>query len=128
MNHANKNQKMTILIVDNNPCVRRLLKRLLAEIDATIVECGDGAFALAAFNDHHPDIVLMDIRMPLQDGLTTTRQIRRHHPSAKIVIVTDYTDDEFCKAASEAGAFAYVVKQDLTNLAEFVRSAGNQQS
>jgi CheY-like chemotaxis protein len=125
MENTNGSRKMTILIVDDNLSVRRLLKRLLAEMDATIVECSDGALALDAYSESQPDIVLMDIHMPLQDGLTTTLQIRRYDPSARILVVTDYDDDELRAAASDAGAVAYIVKQNLTNLAELIRSASN---
>ncbi len=117
---------MTILIVDDNIGVRRLLKRIVAELEATVVECSDGFYALAAYTDHQPEIVLMDVRMPLQDGLTTTRQIRCHDSSAKVIIVTDHDDEELRMAASEAGACGYVVKQDLTHLADLIRSATQQ--
>lgn len=126
MDSVTTSRKLTILIVEDNPGVRRLLKRMVAETEATVVECGDGAYALAAYIDHEPEIVLMDVHMPLQDGLTSTRQIRRFDPSARVVIVTDYDDDQLRAAASEAGAWAYVVKQNLTSLAELVRSASQQ--
>jgi CheY-like chemotaxis protein len=115
---------MTILLVDDNAGVRRLLKRVVAEIEAAVVECSDGADALAAYIEHRPDIVLMDVRMPVMDGLTATRQIKKHDPLARVVIVTDYDEDELRSLAFEAGAFAYVVKQNLTRLAELIRSAG----
>jgi len=114
---------MTILIVDDNSGVRRLLRRMVAEINATVVECSDGAYALASYINHQPDVVLMDIHMPLQDGLASTLQIRKYDPAAKVVIVTDYDDDELRAAASEAGALAYVVKQNLSSLVEFIGSA-----
>jgi CheY-like chemotaxis protein len=95
---------MTILIVGDNPGDRRLLKRMIAAIDARVVECCDGADALAAYTDHKPDFVLMDIHMPLKDGLIATRKIPRHNPSARIAIVTDYDDDQLRAAASAAGA------------------------
>lgn len=114
---------MTILIVDDNPGVRRLLKRVIAEIGAAVVECSDGAHALAAYIAHRPDIVLMDLRMPLMDGLTATRQIREHDSRAKVVIVTDYDEDELRSLATESGAIGYMVKQNLTRLAELIRDA-----
>ena len=60
-----------------------------------------------------PDIVLMDVRMPRMDGLAATRQIREFHPGARVVIVTDYDDEDLRKAAMEAGARGYVLKQNL---------------
>jgi CheY-like chemotaxis protein len=117
---------MTILIVDDNAGVRRLLKRVIAEIGAAVVECSDGAHALAAYIEHRPDIVLMDVRMPLMDGLTATRQIRKHDSLARVVIVTDYDEDELRSLATESGAFGYIVKQNLTRLAELIRSAIEQ--
>jgi CheY-like chemotaxis protein len=118
---------MTILIVDDNAGVRRLLKRVIAEIGAAVVECSDGAHALAAYIEHRPDIVLMDVRMPLMDGLTATRQIRKHDSLARVVIVTDYDEDELRSLATESGAFGYIVKQNLTRLAELIRSAIEQE-
>jgi len=124
--NTDTSRKMIILIVDDNAGVRRLLKRVVTEVDAAVVECSDGALALAAYKEHRPGIVLMDVRMPQMDGLTATRQIRQHDPSAKVVIVTDYDEDELRALASKAGAIAYVVKQDLTQLAQLIRSAGDQ--
>jgi DNA-binding NarL/FixJ family response regulator len=81
-------------------------------------ECSDGRQALAAFQEYRPDIVLMDVQMPDMDGLTATKQIRDLEPSACIVMVTDHDDDDLRKAAAEAGASDYLLKQDLMNLSE----------
>jgi two-component system response regulator DegU len=58
----------------------------------------------------------MDVRMPRMDGLSATREILRYHPGARIIIVTDYDDDELRNAAREAGACAYALKHNLTEL------------
>src|ERR1700749_2874824 len=76
---------MTFLIVEDNAGIRRLLRRTLVDTASAIWECTDGSDALAAYEEHRPDIVLMDIRMPLVDGLTATRQIRDYDPSARII-------------------------------------------
>jgi CheY-like chemotaxis protein len=107
---------MTVLIVEDNVSVRRLLRRAVEQIATQIWECGDGAEALAAYNEQRPDLVLMDVRMPIMDGLAATRQIRRSDPAARIIIVTDCDDEETRAAASEAGAWGYALKQDLTIL------------
>jgi CheY-like chemotaxis protein len=113
---------MTVLIVEDNAGVRRLLRSAVAGIAAAAWECCDGAGALEAYAAHRPDIVLMDIRMPGMDGLAATRQILGSHPFAKIVIVTDYDDDALRGAAREAGACGYVLKLDLLQLAPLIRS------
>jgi two-component system response regulator DegU len=113
---------MTILIVEDNPGVRRLLRLAVATVATEVWECGDGADALAAYDAHRPDAVLMDVRMPLMDGLAATKQILRFHPAARVLIVTDYDDDALRKAARDAGACAYVLKQNLLDLAECIWS------
>jgi CheY-like chemotaxis protein len=113
---------MTVLIVEDNARVRRLLRIALSGIAAMVWDCPNGAEALDAYAAHRPDIVLMDIRMPGMDGLAASRQIRLFHPSAKIVIVTDYDDDALRRDAREAGACGYVVKMNLLDLAPVIRS------
>lgn len=113
---------MKILIVEDNEGVRRLLRRTVAEIAGETWDCCDGADALNAYVTHLPDIVLMDIRMPGMDGLAATRQILLAHPSAKVVMVTDYEDDDLRAAAREAGACGYAVKRNLLELVPLIRS------
>jgi CheY-like chemotaxis protein len=107
---------MTVLIVEDNASVRRLIRRAVQQVATQIWECGDGAEALAVYSEQLPNVVLMDIRMPTMDGLTATRQIRKFDPAARVIIVTDCDDEETRAAASEAGASGYVLKQDLTIL------------
>ena len=111
---------MTFLIVEDNAGIRRLLRRTLVDTASAIWECTDGSDALAAYEEHRPDIVLMDIRMPLVDGLTATRQIRDYDPSARIIVVTDYEDDDLRAAAFNAGVRDYVLKNEISNLPEVV--------
>jgi CheY-like chemotaxis protein len=126
----NKNN-MTFLIVEDNAGIRRVLRRILADAASAIWECADGSEALAAYEEHRPDIVLMDLRMPHVDGLTATRQIRGHDPSGRIIVVTDYLDEDIKIAALEAGACEYVLKHEISGLPEIVSSlaasdGGNQ--
>jgi CheY-like chemotaxis protein len=113
---------MTVLIVDDNNGIRRLLRRALLDSASAIWECSDGIDALAIYEDHRPDVVLMDIRMPQMDGLTATRQIREFDPTARIVVVTDYDDDDIRTAALEAGACAYALKQELSDIPRIIGS------
>ena len=99
---------MTVLIVDDNAAIRRLIRRAIAHLADEVYECADGADALAAYSYYRPDFVFMDIRMPRTDGLEATRQIIRAHPSARVVILTDYDEEQLKTAALEAGAEGYL--------------------
>jgi two-component system response regulator DegU len=107
---------MRVLIVDDNAEFRRLIVRVLDGIAEVAGECESGSRAVAAYDALQPDCVLMDIRMHGIDGIEATRRIRARHPDAHIVIVTEYEDAELRRAARQAGARAYVVKDDLLPL------------
>jgi two-component system response regulator DegU len=113
---------MTILIVDDNDGMRRILRRALPASATSVFDISDGSAALAAYTTIRPDLVLMDIRMPIVDGLAATRSIRGVDPNARIIIVTDYDDEQLRAAAAESGACAYFLKQNLTGLAELIEA------
>ena len=99
--------------MDDDPEVRRLLKRLLRDLVQEFTECENGADAVATFLECRPDIVLMDIKLPGPDGLTLTRQILEVCPYSTIVVVTNHDDGPLRRAASEAGAAGYLLKDNL---------------
>ncbi|HMX30215.1 MAG TPA: response regulator transcription factor [Blastocatellia bacterium] len=110
---------MMLLIVEDNPAMRQLIRRLTGDLAERVVECADGAEALAAYEQHHfseADWVLMDIEMATVDGLTATRQLRAAHPEARVVIVTQYSDEEVRTAAFHHGACGFVPKENLLKL------------
>lgn len=111
---------MNILIVEDNPTVRKLIRRAISHLVQDIHECEDGVDALKSYSEYLPDLVFMDIRMPRMDGLTATKQILSVYPHARIVIVTDYDEENLRYAALEAGAKGYAVKDNLTRLEAFV--------
>jgi CheY-like chemotaxis protein len=113
---------MKLLIVEDNAGIRRVLRRILVDTASTIWECTDGSEALAAYEEHRPDVVLMDLRMTTVDGLTATRQIRGYDPFARIIVVTDYQDEDMKTAALEAGASEYVLKHEISGLPEIISS------
>jgi len=116
---------MKVMIVDDNPRMRShlkmLLERHLSETDV-IFECSNGGEAITMYEKEVPDWILMDVAMEPVNGLTATETITRSHPEAKIVIVTQYDDPEYREAAINAGACAYVLKEDLLDIPGIVRS------
>jgi len=107
---------MNILIVDNSPRMRRTIRSLVAGPTHQVFECEDGNQALAAYQTHRPDWVLMDIGLKEADGIFITGAIKAAFPEAKVVIVTDYDDVGLRQAAQHAGACAYVLKEALFEL------------
>lgn len=108
--------QVSILIVDDSVNMRRAIRLAIKDIAGEIHEYSDGSEALAAYSAHHPDCVLMDIRMKKTDGLTATRQIKAAYPDARIIIITVCKGDDMKEAAQSAGACAYVVKDNLLEL------------
>jgi CheY-like chemotaxis protein len=114
---------MMILIVEDNPLMRAMLRETVGEFAEAIVECEDGDEACAAYQAHQPGWVLMDIQMARMDGLTASRQIRARYPNAQICIVTEHSDDRTRRAAQAAGAVAFVAKENLEELRELFNQA-----
>jgi len=96
--------------------MRETIKSSLRGLDATFFERDDGIQALAAYREHNPDWVLMDLHLKKMDGLTATGQIKSAFPEARIVIVTNYDDVVLREAATNAGACGYVLKENLLEL------------
>jgi DNA-binding NarL/FixJ family response regulator len=101
-----------VLVVDDQTVVRDGLVLLLGLLPGLEVvgSAGDGEEALRLVGENHPDVVLMDLRMPRVDGVEATRRIKAEHPSVQIVVLTTYSDDESVFAALQAGARGYLTK------------------
>jgi len=102
-----------ILLVDDHEVVRLGLQSLLdARKDMRVVAAvGTAEAALEAAHAHHPDVVLMDIRLPGSSGIEATERISKELPDSKVIILTSYAEDEMLFAAIRAGAVGYVLKQ-----------------
>ena len=111
---------MKIFIVDDNASVRRIIRDAVNEIAEEVVECADGEEVLPLCEGHHPDVVLMDIRMPKVDGLSATTHLKSRFPQAKVFMVTDIDDEGVRSRALKLGACGYVLKHDLTELDEVI--------
>jgi DNA-binding NarL/FixJ family response regulator len=117
---------LKILIADDHQIVRRGLRMTLdAEQDLQVVaEAADGADVLALVRKHAPDVVLMDLQMPVMDGVRALGQIRPEFPNLPILILTSFSDDAHLFAALRAGASGFLLKEmSGDELVEAVRGA-----
>ncbi len=105
-------KKIRVLIVDDHTLVREGIRSLLA-LTANIEvvgEAADGGEALKKTRELVPDVVLMDLAMPLMNGLEATRRIRREFPGTKVLALTQYDDSEYVVPIIEAGARGFITK------------------
>src|SRR5438876_10069853 len=119
-------EKIRVLLADDHTVVRQGLRALLAaEGDMEIVgEAENGRQAVQLVKKFLPDVAVMDIAMPVLNGLEATRQITRSVPSTKVLVLSSYSDDEYVYQLTEAGAAGYLVKQTAANdLLKAIREA-----
>ena len=105
--------RIRLLLVDDHAVLRAGLRTLLnAELDMEVVgEAADGKQAVQKVAELEPEVVLMDISMPVLNGLEATRQIRRAHPQVKVLVLTMHDSEEYLFQVLEAGASGYVPKK-----------------
>lgn len=107
--------EINILVVDDIPAVRQYLRKLLSASPglSIVAEVEDGATAIQKAETINPDIILMDINMPLVNGLEAARQILRLIPAAKIIFLTEHLSPEMLLEALHTGASGYLIKSDM---------------
>jgi len=101
-----------VLLVDDQGLIRQGLRALLElEPDLEIVgEAENGEQAIDLVAEFQPDVILLDIRMPIMDGVAATREIQKRFPKTKILVLTTFDDDEYVSAALQNGAMGYLLK------------------
>ena len=120
-----------LLLVDDQALFREGLHTLLSlHEDLQVVgEAGNGLEALAAADALRPDVVLMDLRMPILDGVATTRRLLAAHPATRVIVVTTFDDDELVFDGLRAGAVGYLLKDVSSDkLVEAIRAAARGES
>ncbi|MFI5589806.1 response regulator [Amycolatopsis sp. NPDC051758] len=120
-----------VLLVDDQALFREALGTLLATNEGiTIVgEAGNGEEALARAAELAPEVVLMDLRMPVLDGVAATKRLRLEHPGVRVIALTTFDDDEDVFAALRAGAVGYLLKDvSSARLVEAVLAAARGES
>jgi DNA-binding NarL/FixJ family response regulator len=106
-----------IALVDDQAIVRAGLARILSPDEGfeVVAECADGGQAVARLPALHPDVVLMDIRMPVLDGIAATEQLRRAEDPLVVLVLTTFADDEVLWGAIAAGAAGFVLKDSAAD-------------
>jgi two-component system NarL family response regulator len=101
-----------VLLVDDHALLRTGVANIINhEADLQVVaEAGDGVEALAAYDRHQPDVTLLDLRMPVMEGVEVVRRLRERDPKARVIVLTTYDTDDEISRALKAGAKAYVLK------------------
>lgn len=118
--------KLRVVVVDDHTVMRAGVVALLAGEDGIEIvgEAGDGRAALELVERHAPDVALVDLRMPVLDGVTTTAEIVARFPRTRVLILTTYDTDAEIERGVEAGAIGYLLKDTTREqLADAIRAA-----
>ena len=102
----------SVLLVDDHALLRTGVANIInQESDLRVVaEAGNGVEALEAYDRHHPDVTLLDLRMPVMEGVEVVQRLRERDPRARVIVLTTYDTDDEISRALKAGAKAYVLK------------------
>ena len=121
---------MNIIIVDDDKLVSLSLKTILeAQPDISVIALGsNGEDAIALFEQHKPDVLLMDIRMDKMNGLDAAKEIIAKYDDAKILLLTTFSDDEYIIKAIQYGAKGYILKQAFESIAPAINAVYNGQT
>lgn len=103
---------INVLIAEDQAIVRNGLKMIIEQDKEikVVAEAADGKVVLELVKSHHVDLILMDVRMPVMDGLEATKRIRAEYPSIKILILTTFNDEEYAIKAFREGANGFLLK------------------
>ncbi len=109
-------KKIRVLLVDDHAILREGIKALLEKQDniEVIAEAADGREAIPKVAQSRPDVVVLDISMPMMDGLESTRQIKRENPDIKVLVLTMHDNEEYFFQLLRAGASGYVTKKSVS--------------
>lgn len=118
---------LRVMLADDNASVRRSLKGLLERKGfKVVVEAADGEQAVALAHKHRPDVILLDLSMPLLNGIEAARRIQKVIPGARTIILTVHRDYHYVVQALEAGVSGYILKARATeDLAKGVQQVAN---
>jgi two-component system chemotaxis response regulator CheY len=109
-------KKVRVLLADDEKHVRQLIKAVLMSLSCEIVgEVENGEQAVLAYREKQPDVVLLDVNMPVKDGLWALREIRKIDGDAVVIMLTSLSDMDTIRSALELGATQYIRKDTPVN-------------
>jgi DNA-binding NarL/FixJ family response regulator len=117
----------TVLLADDHQLLRQALRRALEDSGLTVVsEAGDGDEAVRLTAEHHPDVVVMDVTMPVLDGIEATRRIHEFDAAARVLVLTMHDEDALRAKAIHAGAVGFLTKDcAMQEVVETVRTVAS---
>ncbi len=125
-----KGKPIRVLAVDDEDIVRSVMEAALETYDdlQVVGTAANGEEALRLCDEHQPDVVVMDVKMPVMDGITCARLIRQRHPETRVIMLSTFREPELVKQASDAGVSEYLFKSiSADDLVDSIRSAGKRQ-
>lgn len=111
---------MKILIVEDNSLMRKEIVEMVKGKDNEVLECDDGIYVESIYKSSKPDIIFMDIRMKLMNGLEATKNLTEKYPAAKVIIVTNNADKKLIEKAFKSGAKGYLLKDNLSDIKNYL--------
>ncbi len=114
---------MKYLIVDDNEKFRKMIREEVCNEGDQVEELEDGVNVTVAYKYFQPDWVIMDIQLKVCSGFEATEKLLKAYPDAKILIVTDYTDNLYKKKALELGVSGFLEKENLFNINKIVNNS-----
>jgi CheY-like chemotaxis protein len=117
-----------IMVVDDNKRMREVIIDTLSTIPCSIIECTNGQDAVDGYDRLSPDWVLMDVMMTPMNGITALSEIKKNHPRAKVIMVTNSVEEEISTASFKAGATAFVRKESLFQIPDLILKFQNNRS
>ena len=120
---------MRLLIVDDSSEIRAALRKIAEQQDHVVVgEAENGKQALRLFPQAQPDMVLLDVSMPVMGGFATARELRQRAPELPIVFISQHADDDYVSEAFRLGARGYLLKSAIySELSQAIETVANQQ-
>ncbi|MBP2644585.1 MAG: response regulator receiver protein [Firmicutes bacterium] len=111
-----------VLVIDDQPGIRRLLTEVLSEEGYCVFEAANGYDGIQKAKDNNPALILMDMKMPGLDGIETLRELRRLDLGNKVIMMTAYGELDLVNEAKELGAVDYITKPfDIVSLCEIIQ-------